>query len=243
VQLGTNGAGPFGRRPEEDLPGVLAIVAGVGYDGVEFHPNVASTAANAPLSPAVAQHRVSIRHLHTAPAATGVVLDLPAATRCDRLVLTAQTLLRAAAGGPWTGGAPADRFKQVAELLAGLGEAAAAAGVAVSYHPHHVDFWPLPDAAGTGLDVLLMHVPATVRVAVDLYWAHIGGVDPAAVLAWLGERADYVHVRDGRGPKTCPLGTGEVPVEPALRQLAWRDNPLAWLVSEDVTPALQTTAL
>ena len=249
VQLGVHGVGPFGRRPEEDLPGVLAIVAGTGYDGVEFHPNVAY-AGPAAIAGWLADAGLEAAGLHvfddevSDAASRGHLLELAVAAGCERLILTAHTLLRSPPGRTGAEAEPsADQFGQVAELLGQLGEAAAAAGLAASYHPHEIDFRPVKDAAGRGLDVILRHIPASVSIVVDTYWAHLGGADPAKTLADLGERANNVHARDGKGRKTCPLGTGEVPLEPALRLLAGPGHRVSWLVYEDATPALPPTAL
>jgi sugar phosphate isomerase/epimerase len=149
-----------------------------------------------------------------------------------RVLLTAHTLLRA--------GADTAAFREVAQLLEGL--VVDAAPIAVYHHPHDVDFRPLPDdPARCGLDVVLAEAPR-VSVALDLYWAHMGGAEPAAMVRRLRERCDYVHVRDGVGRRTTPLGDGEVALDAALAELRDAATAPGWLVYEDATPRLPPIA-
>ena len=43
------------------------------------------------------------------------------------------------------------------------------------------------------------HVSPDVIAEVDIYWAQIGGSDPAAIVSELGERCRLLHVKDGPG--------------------------------------------
>ena len=66
----------------------------------------------------------------------------------------------------------------------------------LGYHNH---FWELPaDPDGRpALLHLFEHLAPTVFAEVDIYWAQVGGVDPAELVAELGERAGLLHVKDG----------------------------------------------
>src|SRR5262249_25477106 len=59
-----------------------------------------------------------------------------------------------------------------------------------------------------------------VFAEVDVYWAQVGGVEPSALLAALGDRARLLHVKDG--PADTPasdmtaVGTGNVDIPRVL---------------------------
>jgi sugar phosphate isomerase/epimerase len=52
--------------------------------------------------------------------------------------------------------------------------------------------------------------PQTVA-EVDIYWAEVGGVDPAALVAELGARAALLHVKDGPAddPRSGMVAVGD----------------------------------
>ena len=54
-----------------------------------------------------------------------------------------------------------------------------------------------------------------VIAEVDIYWAKVGGVDPAALVAELGERAALLHVKDG--PAEDPRQAMVAAANPASR--------------------------
>ena len=59
-----------------------------------------------------------------------------------------------------------------------------------------------------------------VFAEVDLYWAKVGGADPTEVLTQLGQRARFLHVKDGPAdsPKSSmtAVGSGTMDFPPIL---------------------------
>ena len=116
----------------------------------------------------------------------------------------------------------ADGVRRLADRLNAAAERAAAAGVTIGYHNHWQEWRPLGDGRGAGragYDLLWERLGPGVVAEVDVYWARVGGQDPAAVIAGLGERCRFLHVKDGPGdtvqPQT-PLGEGVLDLDAAL---------------------------
>lgn len=238
VQLGINGAGPFGRRPEEDLPGVLEIVAKLGYDGAEIHPNAWYDGVAA-VRRAFAETGLILAAVHVFEA------DIASADQCGRLLDGV-----AAAGGTRVILTAHDKrteadFRLLAGELALLAQAGVDSGIAAYYHPHDADFRPLPDAPSRrGIDVVADTTdPAALRFNLDIYWIHVGGADPIEAIRHFGGRCDYYHVKDGDPRRSSPLGFGQVPVPECLTALHRPPAFVDWIVYEDPQPQLPPTAL
>ena len=104
-------------------------------------------------------------------------------------------------------------MRGTADLVNHAYELARERGIALGYHNHFWELVPLDD----GRPALLHFFEATapdVLAEVDIYWALIGGADPAAVVAELGERVAFLHVKDGpgddRGSANVAVGDGVV---------------------------------
>ncbi|MEU4292005.1 sugar phosphate isomerase/epimerase [Kribbella sp. NPDC026596] len=69
-------------------------------------------------------------------------------------------------------------------------------GLRIAYHNHSAEFARLADGR-RAYDVLLERLSPDVLVELDVYWAALAGADPAAVARELGERARFLHVKDG----------------------------------------------
>jgi sugar phosphate isomerase/epimerase len=89
-----------------------------------------------------------------------------------------------------------DRVRAAADLLNAANEQARARGLTLGYHNH---FWELQSVIDDrpALLHLFDHVDGSVVAEVDVYWARVGGVDPAELLRSLGSRAALLHVKDG----------------------------------------------
>jgi sugar phosphate isomerase/epimerase len=112
----------------------------------------------------------------------------------------------------------ADGVRALAERLNAAAERAAARGVTIGYHNHWQEWGTVGDGR-TGYDLLWERLDPGVVAEVDVYWARVGGQDPAAVIAGLGERCRFLHVKDGPAdtvrPQT-PLGEGVLDLDAAL---------------------------
>ncbi len=101
-------------------------------------------------------------------------------------------------------------------------------GVATGLHNHWWEF----EAAGDRVPfaVLRERLPADVFFEVDVYWAKTAGVDAAALVADLGERAPLLHVKDGparQGEPMVAVGDGALDIERVVRAAS-----AEWLIVE-----------
>ncbi len=105
-----------------------------------------------------------------------------------------------------------------AELNAAL-ENVNARGLRLGYHNHWWEFEVLADGR-TAHELLFDELAPEIFAEVDIYWARVGGRDPARVISDLGARARLLHVKDGpaddvRAPMTA-VGEGTIDVKAAL---------------------------
>lgn len=122
----------------------------------------------------------------------------------------------------------------VEAVAAALNEAARAAaehGLRVGYHNHA---WELSNTIDgvPALEFFAGLLDDEVVLEVDVYWAHVGGVDAPALLRRLGDRVKALHIKDGpqvenpfladapfdpSGLGQVPAGQGVIPLEAALK--------------------------
>ena len=129
-------------------------------------------------------------------------------------------------------------FESPALISAGLArvndaaENAAAYGMRIAYHNHFAEFSQVFDGR-EAYDILLEQLDPRVVVELDMYWAQMGGADPAEVVARLGERVKFVHIKDGPAVSyeediMVPIGEGNIDWRAALTA-----NPgLEWHILE-----------
>jgi sugar phosphate isomerase/epimerase len=108
----------------------------------------------------------------------------------------------------WLGGA---------QRLDNLGAKLRAVGLRLSYHNHAFEFETFPGDARRKLDILMESTqPANLCAELDVAWAHVAGVDPAAYIHKLKGRCPVIHAKDvvrtgqGGGYQFKPLGQGEL---------------------------------
>jgi sugar phosphate isomerase/epimerase len=112
----------------------------------------------------------------------------------------------------------ADGVRAMADRVNEAADRAAGRGLGVGYHNHWQE-WQRVDGDRPAYDLLWERLAPAVVAEVDVYWARVGGQDPAAVIAGLGERARLLHVKDGPGDTERPqtvLGEGVVDLDAAL---------------------------
>jgi sugar phosphate isomerase/epimerase len=115
----------------------------------------------------------------------------------------------------------ADAVARAADRFALAADATTRAGVGLGYHNHWWEFNQSIDgrlAYDVFLDALRERA-VPVLVEVDIYWAQVGGVDPARLVGGLGDAVPCLHVKDGpatqEDPMT-PVGTGRVDIPGVL---------------------------
>jgi sugar phosphate isomerase/epimerase len=191
------------RRPlADDLPGTLAAVAAAGYRSVELAglpplttDELGRALADAGLRP-ISSHE-SMERLRADEAA---VVDRAAALGCARIVVPS---LPAADTGS------ADAIRRVAAELGGLAARLESRGIRLGYHNHASEFEPRD--GGSVWAVLTEALPLGVDLEIDVYWASIGGQDPATLIDAHADRVGLLHMKDrspGVDPRDVPVGEG-----------------------------------
>jgi sugar phosphate isomerase/epimerase len=104
-----------------------------------------------------------------------------------------------------------------ARRLDQLGAKLRAAGLRLSYHNHSFEFEKFPGDDRRKLDILMAATqPDNLCAELDLAWALVGGVDPAAYIRRYKGRCPVVHAKDvvrakdGKKQQFKPLGQGEL---------------------------------
>ena len=89
-----------------------------------------------------------------------------------------------------------DSVRAAADLVNATNERVRARGLTLGYHNH---FWELESVIDDrpALLHLFDNLDGSVLAEVDVYWARVGGADPAQLVAELGDRAALLHVKDG----------------------------------------------
>ncbi|AMM31229.1 xylose isomerase [Sinomonas atrocyanea] len=190
---------------EADLPGTIARLAEIGYTQVEPY-NFAARAEE--LAAAFAEHGI------TAPTAHAPLLSADQ----DEIFAAAKRLGIGTVIDPYL---PAEHWQDEATIRDTAARLNAAAkkgaehGIRVGYHNHD---WEISSTIGgtTALEFFAGLLDPGLVLEVDTYWAAVGGADPAALLARLGDRVVAIHLKDGPvdhdKKAQLPAGQGKVDI-------------------------------
>ncbi len=192
-------------------PRALDRVAAAGYVGVE-------SAGFYDLAPDAFAALLAERGLQLASAHVGLSRDFDEyRAALDAAAAAGATMVVIPALAP-DGFGDSDAVRRSADIANRAQVEASARGLAIGYHNH---FWEIPEVDGRpGLLGFFDLVHPDVFAEVDIYWAQVGGVDPAALVGELGARARLLHVKDG--PADVPasamtaVGTGQVDIAGVL---------------------------
>ncbi|MDQ0925010.1 sugar phosphate isomerase/epimerase [Pseudarthrobacter sp. W1I19] len=190
---------------QEDLPGTIRKVAGIGFTQVEPY-NFVATAKE--LGAALRENGL------TAPSGHAPLLSQDQ----DQIFAAARELGITTVIEPYI---PADRWQSAGDVqatAARLNETArkgAEYGIRVGYHNHQ---WELESTieGRTALEYFADLLDPELVLEVDTYWVAVGGQDPVDILGKLGNRVKFIHIKDG--PLTTdtkaqlPAGQGKVAV-------------------------------
>lgn len=190
---------------EEDLAGTIQRLAEIGFTKIEPYRFVAKAAE---LKQAMTSNNL------TAPSGHAPLLS----DDQDAIFTAAQQLGIGTVIDPHV---PTERWNSVADIKETAKQLNAAAakgadyGVRVGYHNH---WWEVESVieGKTALEHLADHLDPEVVLELDTYWAAVGGQNPAELLARLGDRVKFIHIKDG--PLTTdtkaqlPAGKGKVAV-------------------------------
>jgi len=198
-------------RLAADLDGALGGLASIGFRRVEAFDLLRYRGA---LGPGLARHGL------TAIAAHAPLLS----EERDSVFAAAGELGIPLVIQPWTDPARWETPDGIRGVARELNDAAAAAGAGgsglrVGYHNHHHELASKIDGRHA-LELLADELDPDVALEVDVYWAHTGGADVAALLRRLGDRVVALHVKDGDGTtdtkRQVAAGTGSVPLREAI---------------------------
>ncbi|MFZ7087033.1 sugar phosphate isomerase/epimerase family protein [Curtobacterium sp. RRHDQ10] len=112
-----------------------------------------------------------------------------------------------------------DDVEAIAHELSRVAERAADHGLAVGYHNHAFELSNRIDGV-PALQVFADALHDDVVLELDTYWSEVGGVPAAPFLEVLGDRVQFLHVKDG--PKTMDdteqtaVGAGSMPIAAIL---------------------------
>ncbi|WP_426007286.1 sugar phosphate isomerase/epimerase family protein [Paenarthrobacter sp. NyZ202] len=189
----------------EDLPGTIKRVAEIGYTQVEPYNFVALASE---LGAALKENGL------TAPSGHAPLLSQDQ----NEIFAAAKELGITTVIDPYL---PAEHWQDTETIQATAARLNAAAkkgaeyGIRVGYHNHA---WELSSSVEgtTALEYFESLLDPELVLEVDTYWAAVGGQDPVELLARLGDRVKFIHIKDG--PVTGdtkaqqPAGLGIVPV-------------------------------
>jgi sugar phosphate isomerase/epimerase len=189
----------------EDLPGTIKKVAEIGYTQVEPY-NFVATAKE--LGAALKDNGL------TAPSGHAPLMSQDQ----DQIFAAAKELGITTVIDPFL---PAEHWQKAEDIQATAEKLNAAAkkgaeyGIRVGYHNHA---WELESTieGRTALEYFESLLDPELVLEVDTYWAAVGGQDPVELLARLGDRVKFIHIKDGPLTKDNkaqqPAGQGKVPV-------------------------------
>lgn len=194
----------------EDLDAAVARLAAIGFTAVEpygFHERTDDYAR------AFAATGVTAPSGHAA----AIDSDSPAQIFEAARTLGIQTVI-----DPFI---PADRWqtagdvKALAERVNTLRDQAATYGLDFGYHNHNWELSTRIDGRHA-LEVFVDHLAPEVVLELDTFWSTVGGADTPALLASLGDRVRFIHVKDGAVSDDTslqqPAGSGDIGVAAIL---------------------------
>ncbi len=211
-----------------DLPGTLNDVAAAGYRAVELAglPDTAPGELARLLGEAglrVAAAHEGMDRLRDDP--DGVAARL-AEVGCPRVIV------------PWMAEEDRRTAEDVRRFAAELGRIAwafADQSIRLGYHNHAFEFEPLEST--TVWDILLGELPGEIEIELDVYWAAVGGRDPAAEIRATTGRVRLLHMKDrgpGPEPQDAPAGAGILSFPEIIR--AARAAGVEWYIVEQDEP-------
>ena len=188
-----------------DLPGTLRRVADLGYRNVELFGFVDLADQYSELLPTVG---LAAPSAHARLVGQDVAVTFEAAKKIGVTSVIDPAIDRAL----WT---TKEDIARSAASLNEIAQIAADNGLTIGYHNH---WWETENRIGetTALEVFADHLDAGIFLEIDTYWAEVGGASAADLLRVLGERVQFIHVKDGPVTKDdqdqAAVGSGKIDV-------------------------------
>ncbi|WP_459192782.1 sugar phosphate isomerase/epimerase family protein [Halosimplex sp. J119] len=209
---------------DEPLPAKLRRIAHAGYEGVELGPDADTDAVH----DALEDTGLTVSSIGSGMDALDD--DLDAHVAASEAFGTDDVVVM------WIDPEHFETREAVAATAERLDDAAdrlADRGLRLHYHNHAHEFTDLGDT--TGYEALVDETDA-VRFEVDVGWAGVGGVDPAALLDDIGDRVSLIHLKDMDFEAGEFVTFGEGDLDPAETVAAARRNDVEWGLFENDEP-------
>jgi sugar phosphate isomerase/epimerase len=193
----------------KDVPGTLAAVAKMGYQGVEFAGYCGKKAED--LRKILDSCGLKCCGTHTG-------IDTLLGDNLKATVELNRTLGNAFLIVPWLGDkymASAQAVQGTAKLLTELAAKVKPEGMHVGYHSHGGDFRKIDGE--TCWDRLFSSAGPDVVMQLDVGNCLGGGGDPLAVLKKFPGRCLTIHIKEHGGKQGAPIGEGTVPWKELFR--------------------------
>ncbi|MBK4349095.1 sugar phosphate isomerase/epimerase family protein [Lacisediminihabitans changchengi] len=197
---------------EHDFDATIARVAAIGFRHVEPF-NFVATAPK--LAAALAANGLTAPSTHFNFLAAGTDLDeVFAAAAAIGIATVIEPHV------PPERWASADDIRAIAAELNAAVAVAARHGVRIGYHNHAFEFANefevQPGIRQTGYELFAANLDPAVILELDTYWAAAGGQDVPALLARLGDRVRFIHIKDGPieddSRSQVAVGAGMMPI-------------------------------
>lgn len=216
------------RLAANDLPGTLRAVAAAGYRSVEVAGIREAMLTEVPRQLGATGLRAIAAHvaLERFRADADGVVEWLRALECPRVVVPSL---------PDAERTTIDGVRRLAAELSELARSLGERGLTVGYHNHASEFAALDGA--TTWQVLLDELAPEVELEIDVFWASVGGRDPATTISEAGSRVRLLHLKDraaGEGPRDAPAGEGTLDFR-AIVQAA-RVAGVEWYIVEQDEP-------
>jgi sugar phosphate isomerase/epimerase len=190
---------------EKDLASTLSKVAEVGFAGVEtaFWPGPVTIKSAAKALKAAGLSVCSAHCELPVGEKKAEMLEIAESYECSRMI--------------WHGWPEDERYKtaegikQLAELYNEANHFAKTNGLKFGLHNHWWEFRNKVNGR-VAYEVLLDDLEDDVFFELDTYWLKVAGHNPAEVVARFGQRAPYLHIKDGPAEWTDAMATDPPPM-------------------------------
>jgi len=184
-----------------DFEGTVRKIAAMGYTGVE-------TAGFPGTTPAAAAQLFKALGLKVSSSHSG----LPVGEKQVEMIEAVATVGSPVYVVPWINPeqiGSIDGTRRFCEQLNQVALVCRKYGLELGFHNHWME---MADLGGTRVyQVMNAELDPAILFEVDTYWVKVAGLDPATVVAELGQRARLLHFKDGPGNREAAmtvLGTG-----------------------------------
>jgi len=210
---------------KDEFEGTLKQMADAGYDGVEWAGLHGKT-------PEEAKKLIDQLGLRSAGSHVGLNAIQGDLTEQVELARTLGYDLLTVPALPGEMRNPAG-FREAARLLNQAGATLKDQGISLCYHNHAFEFETVDGERG--MDILFAETdPAVVGFELDLGWVYVGGEDPKALAAKVGDRIPLLHIKDFARPEgeaMCEVGSGTIDWDPIVKA-ADEQWSTRWLIVE-----------